>query len=116
VYFDTGRWELTPAAQRDLCNIAAQADATDNALLLVVGYTDNVGDYDFNQQLSERRAGRVVNYLQQQCHWAPWRMLTPTGMADSDPTADNTTAAGRAQNRRVTVNILVSKAVDGIGG
>jgi outer membrane protein OmpA-like peptidoglycan-associated protein len=116
VYFDTGRHDLTPAAQRDLCNIAAQAEATDNALLLVVGYTDDVGDYDYNQMLSERRAGRVVNYLQQQCRWAPWRMLTPTGMAEADPTADNTTEAGRAQNRRVTVNILVSKAVDGVGG
>ena len=40
-------------------------------------------------------------------------MLTPTGMAEADPLADNTTASGRAQNRRVSVNILVSKAVDG---
>jgi len=41
-------------------------------------------------------------------------MLTPTGMADSDPAADNTTTEGKAQNRRVTVNILVSKSVDGM--
>jgi OOP family OmpA-OmpF porin len=116
VYFDTGRWQLTPAAQRDLCAIAQQAQGMDNALLLVVGYTDDVGDEDYNQELSERRAGRVVNYLQQQCRWAPYRMLTPTGMAESDPTADNTTPEGRAQNRRVSVNILVSKAVDGLGG
>lgn len=116
VYFDTGRWQLTPAAQRDLCAIAQQAEGMDNALLLVVGYTDNVGDEDYNQELSERRAGRVVNYLQQQCRWAPYRMLTPTGMAESDPTADNSTPEGRAQNRRVSVNILVSKAVDGLGG
>ncbi len=116
VYFDTGRWQLTTAAQRDLCAIAQQAEGMDNALLLVVGYTDNVGDEDYNQELSERRAGRVVNYLQQQCRWAPYRMLTPTGMAESDPTADNSTPEGRAQNRRVSVNILVSKAVDGLGG
>ncbi|WAT18057.1 OmpA family protein [Aurantiacibacter sp. MUD11] len=114
VYFDTGRHNLSPAAQRELCAAAAEAEQMDNALLLVVGYTDDVGDYDYNQQLSERRAGGVVNYLQQQCGWAPWRMLTPTGMAEADPAADNTTAAGRAQNRRVSVNILVSKAVDGV--
>lgn len=114
VYFDTGKWDLSPAAQRELCATAQQANATDNALLLVVGYTDDVGDQDYNQVLSERRAGRVVNYLQQQCDWAPWRMLSPTGMSEADPTADNTTEAGRAQNRRVSVNILVSKAVEGM--
>lgn len=112
VYFDTGRWNLSPAAEQELCATAREAGAMDNALLLVVGYTDSVGDEDYNQVLSERRAGRVVNYLQQRCDWAPWRMLTPTGMAESDPLADNTTEAGRAQNRRVSVNILVSKAVE----
>jgi outer membrane protein OmpA-like peptidoglycan-associated protein len=114
VYFDTGKWNLTPQAQADLCAAAAQANATDNALLLVVGYTDAVGDEDYNQELSERRSGRVVNYLQQKCGWAPYRMLTPTGMSESDPAADNSTPEGRQQNRRVAVNILVSKAVDGI--
>ena len=43
-------------------------------------------------------------------------MLTPTGMSEADPAADNATAQGMAQNRRVAVNILVSKAVDGLGG
>lgn len=114
VNFDTGKWNLSPAAEAELCRTAEQAQAMDNALLLVVGYTDDVGDEDYNQELSERRAGRVTNFLQQRCGWQPWRMLTPTGMAESDPTADNSTEAGRAANRRVSVNILVSKAVDGI--
>ena len=114
VYFDTGRANLSPEAQAELCQAAAQAQSMDNALLLVVGYADAVGDEDFNQDLSEKRSGRVVNYLQQKCGWAPYRMLTPTGMAESDPAADNSTPQGRAQNRRVAVNILVSKAVDGL--
>ena len=114
VYFDTGRANLTPAAQSELCAAAAQAEVMDNALLLVVGYADAVGDEEYNQELSERRSGRVVNHLQQKCGWAPYRMLTPTGMSESDPAADNSTPEGRAQNRRVAVNILVSKAVDGI--
>ncbi len=113
-FFDTGKWQLSAADQQALCATAREAEAMDNALLLVVGYTDNVGDQDYNQTLSERRAGRVVNHLQQNCGWAPYRMLTPTGMAEADPTADNSTAAGRAQNRRVSVNILVSKAIDGL--
>ena len=114
VYFDTAKHALTAEAQAELCAAAQQAEGMDNALLLVVGYTDAVGDEEYNQELSERRAGRVVNHLQQKCGWAPYRMLTPTGMAEADPAADNTTPQGMAQNRRVAVNILVSKAVDGI--
>ena len=115
VYFDTGRHNLSPRARTELCGAAAQAEGIDNALLLVVGYTDSTGSQDVNQALSERRAGSVVNYLQQQCGWKPWRMLSPTGMAEADPAADNSTEYGKSQNRRVAVNVLVSKSVDGIG-
>lgn len=114
VYFDTGKWALSPQAKAELCSTAATADATDNALMLVVGYTDSVGSEEYNQTLSEKRAGGVINYLQQACKWKPWRMLTPTGMAESDPLASNDTEEGKAQNRRVSVNVLVSKGLDGI--
>jgi OOP family OmpA-OmpF porin len=114
VYFDTGKWNLSASAKSNLCYVASEADAMDNALLLVVGYTDSVGSQEYNQILSERRAGSVVNYLQQACSWKPWRMLTPTGMAEADPQASNDTASGKAQNRRVSVNILVSKSLDGM--
>ncbi|MXO75078.1 OmpA family protein [Altererythrobacter aerius] len=113
VNFDTGKWALSEAAKADLCAAAAQANTTENALLLVVGYTDSTGGYEINQELSEKRASRVVNHLQQACGWKPYRMLTPTGMAEADPLADNSTPEGKAQNRRVAVNILVSKSVDG---
>ncbi len=114
VFFDIGKWQLSPQAKMELCNAAAQAEATNNALLLVVGYTDSVGSEDYNQTLSEKRASSVINYLQQACRWKPYRVLTPTGMAEADPLADNATAEGKAQNRRVAVNILVSKSVDGL--
>ncbi|MEC7161806.1 OmpA family protein [Qipengyuania flava] len=114
VYFDTARYNLSQQARAELCQAAEQAKATDNALLLVVGYTDSTGDYEYNQELSEKRAARVTNFLQQECDWAPYRMMTPTGMAEADPAADNTTEQGKAQNRRVAVNILVSKSVDGM--
>ena len=114
VYFDTGKATLSPNARAELCGTATTAEATENALMLVVGYTDSVGSDEYNQQLSDKRAGSVINYLQQACHWKPYRMLTPTGMAESDPLASNDTAEGKAQNRRVSVNILVSKGVDGL--
>jgi OmpA-OmpF porin, OOP family len=114
VYFDTGKAVLSTSAKSELCATASEAEGMDNALMLVVGYTDSVGSEEYNQQLSEKRAGGVINYLQPACHWKPYRMLTPTGMAESDPLASNDTAEGKAQNRRVSVNILVSKGLDGL--
>ena len=113
VYFDTGKAVISPSAKAELCNAAQTAGANENSLMLVLGYTDSTGSQEVNQTLSEKRAAAVVNHLQQVCKWKPYRMLTPTGMATADPAADNSTMAGRAQNRRVSVNVLVSKALDG---
>ncbi len=114
VHFDVGKADISPQDKANLCATATTAQQTENALMLVVGYTDSTGSDDFNQALSEKRAGRVINYLQQVCGWKPYRMLTPTGMAKADPLASNDTPEGKAQNRRVAVNILVSKSVDGL--
>lgn len=114
VFFDTGKYALSPNAKAELCTAASQAEGMNNAMLLVVGYTDSVGSEEYNQVLSEKRAGSVINYLQQYCRWKPYRVLTPTGMAEADPLADNSTEEGKAQNRRVAVNILVSKGLDGL--
>ncbi|QXQ08387.1 OmpA family protein [Sphingosinicellaceae bacterium] len=114
VNFDTGKAQLSAEARANLCAAAATAEGMKNALILVVGYTDSTGPEEYNQQLSEKRASRVVNYIQQACHWKPYRMLTPTGMAEADPLASNDSVEGKAQNRRVAVNILVSKGLDGL--
>jgi OmpA-OmpF porin, OOP family len=114
VNFDTGKAVLSEQAKADLCAAASTAEAMKNAQILVIGYTDSTGSDEFNQVLSERRASRVVNHLQQACGWKPYRMLTPTGMAKADPLASNDTVEGKAQNRRVAVNILVSKGLDGL--
>jgi OOP family OmpA-OmpF porin len=113
IYFDTGKALLTPQYKSQLCAAAQAAEQNQNSLLLVLGYADITGSAEFNQTLSEKRAAAVVNHLQQVCRWKPYRMLTPTGMATADPAADNATEAGRAQNRRVSVNVLVSKALAG---
>ena len=112
VHFDTGKTQLSKQDKAQLCTTAASAEQMDNALILVIGYTDSTGSEDINQELSDKRAGKVMNFLQQKCGWKPYRMLTPTGMATSDPLASNDTEEGKAQNRRVAVNILVSKSVD----
>jgi OmpA-OmpF porin, OOP family len=114
VNFDTGKAVLSEQAKAELCAATSQAEGMDNALLLVVGHTDSTGSDEINQELSEKRAGRVVNYLQQTCGWKPYRMLTPTGMSMADPIASNDTDEGKSQNRRVAVNVLVSKGLDGL--
>lgn len=70
----------------------------------VTGYTDNTGSRQYNQNLSERRARSVADYLATQ-QVAGSRMYVQ-GLGMSDPVADNATAAGRAQNRRVELTIL----------
>ena len=114
VNFDSGKAVLSDQGKADLCATANAAEGTKNSLILVVGYTDSTGSDELNQQLSEKRASRVVNHIQQACGWKPYRMLTPTGMAKADALASNDTADGKAQNRRVAVNILVSKGLDGL--
>jgi OmpA-OmpF porin, OOP family len=114
VNFATGKAALTEQGKAELCATANAASGVKNALLLVAGHTDSTGSDDLNQKLSEKRASSVVNHLQQACGWKPYRMLTPAGLSKSDPVADNTSAVGKAQNRRVEVKILVSKGLDGL--
>lgn len=70
----------------------------------VVGHTDNVGSDAYNQQLSERRARSVAEYLVSQGVMADRLLLA--GRGKSDPIATNDTPEGRAQNRRVTIQII----------
>jgi OOP family OmpA-OmpF porin len=77
VHFGTGKATLSADDKAGLCNAASQAETMENALILVVGYTDSTGPDEVNQALSEKRASSVKNYLQQACHWKPYRMLTP---------------------------------------
>ena len=67
----------------------------------VEGHTDSEGDADYNLQLSERRAQAVADYLE--AKGVAVGRLTAKGIGESQPMADNDTAEGRAQNRRVVL-------------
>jgi outer membrane protein OmpA-like peptidoglycan-associated protein len=71
--------------------------------VIIEGYTDSVGNDDYNRGLSERRAGAVRSYLVDQ--GVSSARLTASGKGASDPVASNDTASGRQQNRRVEVII-----------
>lgn len=69
----------------------------------IAGYTDNTGDANANQQLSEKRANAVRNYLVQQ--GVPAERLAAVGYGEQDPIADNSTVEGRNKNRRIEFNV-----------
>ena len=70
----------------------------------IVGYTDSVGSAAYNQKLSEKRANEVVNMLKERGVDAS--QLSAKGMGEADPIADNATEEGRAQNRRIEVELI----------
>jgi outer membrane protein OmpA-like peptidoglycan-associated protein len=99
VLFDTGKFTLKPNTQISLAKVAGILQSYPGLKLQVEGYTDSVGSADFNQKLSENRAGAVRDFLVTQGVNAD--NIVATGYGMSKPVADNSTAQGRALNRRV---------------
>jgi OOP family OmpA-OmpF porin len=96
----------------------AQLDAVSGSLASARGYileitggTDSVGDAQYNYQLSQKRADAVVNYLETKYSIAPHKFYL-IGIGKDNPVADNSSRAGRAQNRRVEVKLMSNRAQD----
>ena len=107
VLFQTGKSDLSQAADAALSRVAYNLKQFPNTDVTVVGYTDNTGSEQLNQNLSEKRAESVVHYLESQ--GIPAARLKAVGMGENDPIASNSTAAGRAQNRRVEMFITADQ-------
>jgi outer membrane protein OmpA-like peptidoglycan-associated protein len=105
VLFDTGKWELKPAAEGELNRLAGQLAAYSKGKVLIEGHTDNVGSGDANQALSENRAGAVLEYLQGRSELSTFS-FTAKGYGESRPTAPNATDEDRARNRRVDMVLV----------
>ena len=103
VLFTTGRADLKPGATGNLNKLVAFLDKYPDRSVSIQGYTDSVGSEDYNQGLSERRANSVKSYLAAQGIGS--MRLSASGKGRNDPVADNDSAAGRQQNRRVEVII-----------
>ena len=101
VLFTTAKWDIKPGAAKNLDQLVALLKKYPNLTLFVEGHTDSVGKDDYNQGLSERRAGAVKDLLVAR-GIAPER-ITAVGYGESQPVTDNKTAAGRQQNRRVEI-------------
>ncbi|HJZ65860.1 MAG TPA: OmpA family protein [Candidatus Acidoferrum sp.] len=99
VLFDTGSYTLRPAAREKLAKISGIVLAHPGLILQIEGHTDSVGSDDFNQRLSEQRAGSVLAFLAEQGVSAS--AMTSRGFGKTQPVATNDTADGRQRNRRV---------------
>jgi len=101
IYFDTGKAEIKAAESKTQLDEMAKLLKSQPALkVYIVGHTDNQGNLDANQALSQQRAQAVVNALSRQYQIAATR-LASKGVASLAPVASNTDEAGRAKNRRV---------------
>ncbi|HKU41794.1 MAG TPA: OmpA family protein [Polyangiales bacterium] len=109
VLFSSGRYELTGEAQRKLTmvaeTVAPQASSHD---ILVEGHTDSQGTPTSNQVLSESRARAVMDFLVSR--GVPAQAITSVGIGQARPIADNSSADGRAINRRVEIIIKPREA------
>jgi outer membrane protein OmpA-like peptidoglycan-associated protein len=114
VLFETGKADLNQAAREALARLSGVVSNYPSLHLSIEGHTDSTGSPDFNQKLSEKRANGVRDFLITQGLSAD--SLVAIGLGQDNPVADNSTAAGRQQNRRV--EIIISGEVIGtkIGG
>lgn len=105
VLFDSGRAALKPGAREKLSKLTGILLAYPGSYTIEVeGHTDSVGSHEYNERLSQGRAQSVRSYLEQ-AGLPAGRFTRVTGLGETRPVADNTTAAGRQMNRRVEIVI-----------
>lgn len=104
IQFETGKAIIKPVSFKILDEVATILSEYPYYDVNVEGYTDNVGKPESNLKLSQERAAAAVEYLVKKGIDA--KRLVSAGYGDTKPVADNKTAAGRAQNRRVEFNLL----------
>jgi len=103
VLFASGRAELNPGTANNLNQLVTFLGKYPSRTVMIEGHTDSVGNDDYNQGLSQRRADSVRSYLVR--HGIDAGRITAMGAGESTPVAGNESATGRQQNRRVEVII-----------
>lgn len=106
ILFDFDKAELKPNAMSNIQSLANSMKNNPNTNIMIIGHTDSKGTDSYNMSLSQRRAMSVKNYAQMQ--GIASSRLTTQGRGETEPIADNSTEAGRAQNRRVEIVILAN--------
>ena len=113
VKFKSGSAKIAPADEEQLKQLAQSAEGLKGYIVEVMGYADSTGNAEMNTKLSEDRAKAVITYLVQQGNVPIRHIVAPGAMGEYGAAAPNETKAGRAENRRVEVKILVNKGIAG---
>ena len=113
VKFAAGSSKISQGDMDQLKQLAQTATGLTGYIIEVKGFADSSGDAAMNERLSENRAKAVVAYLIQQCNVPVRHVVAPGAMGEYQPAAPNETKAGRAENRRVEVAVLVNKGISG---
>ncbi|MCB1757346.1 MAG: OmpA family protein [Gammaproteobacteria bacterium] len=100
--FDTGRADIKPEMRPVLNSLVAGMMNNPAAQARIIGHTDSTGTDDYNQQLSERRAATIKQFMVDSYSDAD---ISTLGMGETQPVASNDTADGRQQNRRVEIRV-----------
>ena len=111
--FNIGSSTISAQDQKQLKQLAQIAIGTIGYIIEVKGFADASGDALMNEKLSEERAKRVIAFLMQQGNVPVRHIVAPGAMGEYQPVASNETKAGRSENRRVEVKILVNKGIAG---
>jgi outer membrane protein OmpA-like peptidoglycan-associated protein len=113
VKFNVGSAKIAPEDEEQLKQLAQTATGLKGYIIEVMGYTDSTGNAAMNTKLSEDRAKAVITYLVQQGNVPVRHIVAPGAMGEYGAAASNETKAGRAENRRVEVKVLVNKGIAG---
>ncbi len=108
--FAFNRYKLDKKAQGDLDDLAGNIKDKNGYIIQIEGFTDSVGNKDYNLELSQKRAQEVVRYLAEKDDIPLYRMFI-IGLGEAKPVDSNKSRAGRAENRRVEVHLLENSEI-----
>ena len=107
-FFDFDKYVLKPEGKAKLDDLVGKVKGVNLEVIIAVGHTDSIGTVEYNQKLSVRRAEAVKAYLVSK--GIEKNRVYTEGKGEKQPVADNKTAAGRAKNRRVEIEVVGTQA------
>ena len=109
-FFDFDKYAIKPEGKAKLDDLVEKTKGINLEVIIAVGHTDNIGTFEYNQKLSERRANAVKDYLVSK--GIEKNRIYTEGKSFKQPIASNSTAEGRAKNRRTEIEVVGTRAAN----